>query len=146
MIRSSLYSMIEFWENVKIILPLFEEITTFWNTKPQPGTTNSSNSHFRPIQSYCLSNLACLSLEAHMGIRERGFCYFDQGHWSWRNHHSLFQTNVNNTRRRKKIIIQASQCPYWSFMKKESQESMKQTAHCLKEMLSKKPEYDIKNK
>lgn len=105
---------------MKIILTLFEEIISFWNTQAQPGIAALLAIESQPKVTFDLSKNTdfpiwpvSLSSEAHMGKREeRVFCYFEQGHWSWRNHLSLFQTNVNNTlqvkKKKKKNSSQAS--------------------------------------
>lgn len=97
--------------NFEIIFPLSKK-SLHTDTYNQPGTTASAHNSLLVLTLLdtlqdTASAWAVFLLEAPMGIREKGgFCFFDQDHWSWRNHHSLFQTYVNNT---SKIIVQASQ-------------------------------------
>lgn len=109
-----------------MILPLLR--------KPSPADTQPTwncRPYFNlPAQS---SHLKSKILQLSLGrLPFKGFCYFDQDHWSWRNHHSLFQTNLNTTSEKK--IVRAS---HRSLMENDS---LKQTAHCLQDALKRKPE------
>lgn len=113
-----------------MILPLFRKSLPA-DTHRQPETTGlpAQNSHFiSPIPGYCLSVWAVFHSEASvtlirpLELKKSSLFISDKCEYHFRG----------KKKQKKNNVVKAI---HWSLMEKDSWESLKQTAHCLKDRI-----------